>query len=186
MHAEKNKIKYYQEAAIKSFFLTAARLLSSLALPELTSVFFLHNWLYYIIYTCPTNVQVYCIVPSNFSEHFWLKNVYVSFWYFISIKCKYALQKWWREASRLPCRFWIARKLMHYTNLSTSSQIHRLCSVGLMLVSFDQIISFIFSLTYRPNLVHLKQIKRDNYQWFTVGFPWNHKLMNFKVNWTLL
>lgn len=79
--------------------------------------FFLHNWLYYIIYTCPTNVQEYCIVPSNFSEHFLLKNVYVSFWCFISIKCKYALQKWWREASRLPCRFWIARKLMQYTNL---------------------------------------------------------------------
>lgn len=117
MRAGKNKIKYYQEAAIKSFFLTAARLLSSLALPELTSVFFLHNWLYYIIYTCPTNVQEYCIVPSNFSEHFLLKNVYVSFWDFISIKCKYALQKWWREASRVPCRFWIARKLMHYTNL---------------------------------------------------------------------
>lgn len=117
MRAGKNKIKYYQEAAIKSFFLTAARLLSSLALPELTSVFFAQLTVIYNIYTCPTNVQEYCIVLSNFSEHFLLKNVYVSFWYFISIKCKYALQKWWREASRLPCRFWIARKLMHYTNL---------------------------------------------------------------------
>lgn len=118
MRAGKNKIKYYQEAAIKSFFLTAARLLSSLALSELTSVFFAQlTVIYNTVYTCPTNVQEYCIVPSNFSEHFWLKNVDVSFWYFISIKCKYALQKWWREASRLPCRFWIARKLMHYTNL---------------------------------------------------------------------
>lgn len=50
MHAEKNKIKYYQEAAIKSFFLTAARLLSSLALPELTSVFFAQLTVIYNIY----------------------------------------------------------------------------------------------------------------------------------------
>lgn len=48
--AGKNKIKYYQEAAIKSLFLTAARLLSSLALPELTSVFFAQLTVIYNIY----------------------------------------------------------------------------------------------------------------------------------------
>lgn len=50
MRAGKNKIKYYQEAAIKSFFLTAARLLSSLALPELTSGFFAQLTVIYNIY----------------------------------------------------------------------------------------------------------------------------------------
>lgn len=114
MRAGKNKIKYYQEAAIKSFFLTAARLLSSLALSELTSVFFAQLTVIYNIYV---SHECSRILHCNISEHFLLKNVYVSFWCFISIKCKYALQKWWREASRLPCRFWIARKLMHYTNL---------------------------------------------------------------------
>lgn len=50
MRAGKNKIKYYQEAAIKSFFLAAARLLSSLALSELTSVFFAQLTVIYNIY----------------------------------------------------------------------------------------------------------------------------------------